>query len=230
MSESRPLYFSLVESNIFHLLDELLANKYTSDSNFTKVEINKDRVYFKWRDQDAVIEFNAQGTILHPWTFDYQHVIDGELQQMNQVACNYDIVVRLTELTSHITHYEVTNVKDGYGFGARIMCNFITETPHITFVDEKRKQLGSLVLNNEQYLDQSSIRLYKCNEVEQLTNEQILIWANDYNGRYKLSNWELAQVMWDISCKNKRPQDENNHFQSITRLNDEDLTYEDFDY
>ena len=220
------MYFSVVESNIIHLLEELLASKFTSNDQFERVKIEKDNVYFRWTDGEAVIEFNAKSTLLKPWSFTYQHVIMDDVKVLGETVCNYDIVLRLTELTNQFWYYEVSPIKQGYGFGVWIDCKFNNETPHVTFYDSKKKALGHLRLNDQQTLREDEIHFYRCKEVQGVTAEQLLLWANDFNASYHMTNWELAHVLWDISSKNKRPSDENNHNQNIVRLNDEDKTYD----
>ena len=219
-------YFSVVESNIIHLLDQLAADRFTDVELFESVVIEKDRVYFRWHDYDAVIEFNATSSMLSPWTFTYQHTIDRETTSIGETVCNYDIIVRLTELTTSIHQYEITNIKDRFGFYARIQCNFLTETPHVTFLDKNKKVLGHVKLNDHQVLQPGCIEFYKCKNVKNVNTDLLIDWANEFNMRYKMNNWELAQVMWDVSCKNKRPQHENNYNQNIVRLNDSFDEYE----
>lgn len=219
LSENQ-MYFSVVESNIIYLLDELLADKFTSNDAFEQVKIEKDNVYFRWTDKEAVIEFNAYCDDTKPWQFVYQHVIDDDVKSLGETVCNYDIVLRLTELTNQFWSYEVTPFKNGYGFDARIVCKFNNETPHVSFFDEKKNLLGHVRLNDQQSVTKQDLHYYKCKCVEGVSVDQLLHWANGFNSTHHMTHWELAHILWDISSKNKRPINENNHNQNLVRLND----------
>ena len=226
-------YFSVIESNVIHLLDQLASNKFVDYDKFNNIIIDKDRVAFEWRDQEAVIEFDAQSTLISPWKFNYQQVVHERDEQnvttLCDVVCNYEIILRLTELTNNVVQYEVTNIKQGHGFCARVICSFVNETPHITLTDGKKNVYGAIKLNNTQYLTPNDVHFYKCKNIDNVSINQIVEWANDFNIKYKTTNWEASQLLWDISSMNKRPEEDYGYNQRVVKKLDEDNLYDDFE-
>ncbi len=197
------LEYTLEESNAVSLLSDLDKSHFIDSDSFRSVNIATNEVSFEWLCDDIFVKFNADCKNGHPWRYSFQQYVDGKkVADVENVRCGYATLAKIIDLTKYFARYDITVMGDGYDYIVNASGYYVTDIPHLTVFDENRKVVCVVALKEEMPNAMEDFEV-----IEGTLPSDFLEWAHSIDPRFTLKKWELANIVYDISVRNKDPKD-----------------------
>lgn len=197
------LEYSLEESNAVSLLSDLDKSHFIDSDYFRDVNITTNEVSFEWHCDGIFVKFSADCKNGHPWRYNFSQFVNGtELGHVENAPCGYATLAKIIDLTKYFARYDITVMADGYNYVVNASGYYVTDVPHITVFDEHRNVICVVKLSEEMPMSMEDFEV-----MEGTLPNDFLEWSHSIDPRFTLKKWELANIVYDISVRNKDPED-----------------------